>query len=233
MVMICSVRRLTFSIKVTLALMAVTAILALLIMASVLFKDNATLRAITMIQWDGPLAYLDYEQSKSRAEESSKRHRGARKYLASDRNGYLQNSELESVKEANLGKKLDEFDQHLPIYDKTKKIDNMTTSRRCNDVLCTSYLSESDLSNFYNCQHTSTRRYQRFLEHRFSANATARVKNVKPKLAGGILATGKCKFMDGKGEAKSQFNSAVISNGLSKICWKVCYLCPVEANHCL
>ena len=86
------------------------------------------------------------------------------------------------------------------VGQETGKASKSGPQRECKDSLCTNYLTPAESNGFFDCQHSSSKRYQRFLDRRQSSNSTKKlIHSLRPTEPGGALATGDCKFKDGQG----------------------------------
>ena len=76
-----------------------------------------------------------------------------------------------------------------------------STSHSCKDALCTEYLSDFERKSFLNCQKNATRRLEKMLNiSRNRSNSSLTPSNVVAEESyGGVLASGGCRFMNGKG----------------------------------
>ena len=206
---ICFSVRTLFSLKGALLTMILLTTLTLLVMTNLLFKDRgkSIIRGSTSNLLTKPHEFRSREHFKSISAEGSLRRLKVQheKKFTSEHGEQLQGSKLTSghlLGEKALGKKSSEllrkYNQRLSGA--VAGMTSMTSSpKQCNNILCTNYLSETDLNDFFSCQRSSTKRYRRFLEHRHSSNDSQGWNGVKPTSVGGILATGNCSFRNGEG----------------------------------
>lgn len=86
----------------------------------------------------------------------------------------------------------------------TPKDAKLNSSKGCNDTLCIDYLSDSDVKFFFQCLKNATRRLKKILEHQNTGSTPVPFLSYFEDLgktgSKGILASGSCRFMNGKGK---------------------------------